>query len=208
MIEKAGGGMKIRISARKAIGLIVVILGLCVAAYPMYTDYRAQQAQKDLLKQLEEQNPVMEGPIKGSADTGGKVSEKTPMMLIEIPKLAIRAAVSGGTSYADLKTGPGWYPQSALPGQGNTAIAGHRTMYGAWFHDLHKLQEGDTIFLDYQGNLYTYKVERVFVVANNDWSVIDPTEKPSLTLTTCNPIGSAKQRLVARGVLVQKWNEQ
>ncbi len=30
------------------------------------------------------------------------------------------------------------------------------------------------------------------------WSVIDPTDKPALTLTTCHPPGWATRRLVVR----------
>ena len=204
-MEKAGAYMKIRISARKGIGIAIVIVGICVAAYPMFTDWRAQQAQEALLKQLEQQNPAMESPIKGNADVSATVGNSIPMMVLDIPKLKVHTAVVKGTGYGDLKNSPGWYPQTALPGAGNTAIAGHRTMYGAWFHDLNLLKKGDAISLDYKGTLLTYNVEKVFVVANNDWSVIDPTDKPVLTLTTCHPIGSAKQRLIVRAALVQKW---
>ena len=51
-----------------------------------------------------------------------------------------------GVSLADLKKGPGHYPETPLPGQeGNAAIAGHRTTYGAPFHRLDELKPGDEI---------------------------------------------------------------
>ncbi|MEW6173880.1 MAG: sortase [Bacillota bacterium] len=38
-------------------------------------------------------------------------------------------------------------------------------------------------------------------MAKNDWSVIKPCGYPALTLTTCHPVGSARQRLVVRAAL-------
>lgn len=52
-----------------------------------------------------------------------------------------------------------------------------------------------------KGEIYRYKVERVFPIAKNDWSVIKPCGYPALTLTTCHPVGSARQRLVVRAAL-------
>ena len=41
---------------------------------------------------------------------------------------------------ADLRKGPGHYPDTPLPGvMGNMAIAGHRTTYGHPFGDLDQL---------------------------------------------------------------------
>jgi len=124
-------------------------------------------------------------------------------MTIEIPALELSAVVFEGTDKAVLAKGPGWYKESVLPGEGNTAIAGHRTTYGAWFRHVDKLEEGDEIIIGYDSRGYTYRVERVFPVAKNDWSVIDPCGYPALTLTTCHPAGSARQRLIVRAALVE-----
>lgn len=91
------------------------------------------------------------------------------------------------------------YPEGSFPGEeGNTAIAGHRTTYGAWFRRLDLLQEGDEIIVTFGDEEYIYHVEDVFVVAKNDWSVIGATPYRALTLTTCHPPGSSLQRLVVR----------
>lgn len=123
--------------------------------------------------------------------------------LLEIPELDLKVAVVRGTSQAQLAKGPGWYEESALPGQGNTCIAGHRTMHGAWFRHVDRLQPGDPLILTFAGQKYVYRVEEVFPVANSDWSVIQPTGYVALTLTTCHPPGSARQRLVVRAALVK-----
>ncbi|HYD08866.1 MAG TPA: sortase [Acidimicrobiales bacterium] len=44
-------------------------------------------------------------------------------------------------------------------------------------------------------------VAQPFVVSPTDTHVVDPTEHGQLTLTTCHPKGSARQRLVVQAVL-------
>ena len=75
-------------------------------------------------------------------------------------------------------------------------------MHGAWFRHVDQLAADDPIILRHDGLTYHYQVERVFPVASNDWSVINPSPYPVLTLTTCHPVGSATQRLVVRAALV------
>jgi sortase (surface protein transpeptidase) len=45
--------------------------------------------------------------------------------------------------------------------------------------------------------------ENPWVIQPDDWSVIADTPEPTLTLTTCHPKGSARQRLIARLKLVE-----
>ena len=100
-----------------------------------------------------------------------------------------------------LRAGAGHYPQTPLPCEpGNVAIAGHRTTYGKPFHNLDLLKPGDTIVLETPIGSCTYKmVPPPFIVAPTDTSVVDPTPVPTLTLTTCHPKGSARQRLDRAG---------
>jgi sortase A len=87
---------------------------------------------------------------------------------------------------------------------GNVAIAGHRTTYGKPFANLDKLQAGDTIELDTPVGGCVYHVSQApFVVLPTDVSVLATTTVRSLTLTTCNPRGSAAQRLVVKATWAQ-----
>src|SRR5438874_2090686 len=66
-----------------------------------------------------------------------------------IPKIGLDAYVIEGVDVADLRQGPGHYPGTSLPGQeGNAAIAGHRTTYGAPFGDLDQLAKSDEITIE------------------------------------------------------------
>lgn len=127
------------------------------------------------------------------------------MMTISIPKIEVLAEVMAGTSKSELKRGPGLYDISPLAyeADGNVLIAGHRTTYGKWFRHVDKLEAGDPIVLDFENHEFMYEVERVFIVAHNDWSVTEPQGYSALTLTACHPLYSAKQRIVVRAKLIE-----
>jgi sortase A len=103
----------------------------------------------------------------------------------------------------DLRKGPGHLPQSALPGeQGNVVISGHRTTYGAPFNRLDELADGDMLRMVTPAGTFDYRVTSRRIVAPTEVSVIAPTEDARLTLTTCHPKFSAKQRLIVVASLV------
>ena len=127
-----------------------------------------------------------------------------------IPKLDLDLEVNYGVDEESLKKGPGFYPQSGYPDTGNVSIAGHRNAHGSPFWYLDKLEVGDEIQLYYNDKQYTYTVDSVFITHNRDWSVIEPTDTPALTLTTCHPlkpIGGAYDRLVVRAYLSSEPDE-
>ncbi len=94
---------------------------------------------------------------------------------------------------------------SSHPGElGNTVISGHssndlfdRGEYKFIFAQLEKLQEGDTIYANYEGKRYTYVVTKKEVVMPTEVSkLVYPTDKPILTLITCTPLGTSEKRLL------------
>ncbi len=126
-----------------------------------------------------------------------------PVGIISIPKISLDMAIVEGTDAEQLRSGPGHYPGTPLPGeQGNVAIAGHRTTYLHPFYNLNELVPGDDIdILTVQG-LFEYQVMSSQAVDPTDVAVVAPTPTPMLTLTTCNPRYSASQRLVVQAKLV------
>lgn len=120
--------------------------------------------------------------------------------VLHIKKLDVMTNLTYGVELENLRKIPGIYPQSGYPDTGNVSIAAHRD---AWFKDLDKLENGDEIRLYYNGKVYLYNVDAVFITHSRDWSVIDPADKPALTLTTCHPpgLGAAPYRLIARAYL-------
>lgn len=101
-----------------------------------------------------------------------------------------------------LEYGPGYIVGTSLPGTGgNFAIAGHRTTYGAPFGNLDRVQLGETIIFQTNTNEYKYKVVDVQIVSPTDNYVLQNFGDDRITLTTCHPKFSAKQRLIIVGQL-------
>jgi sortase A len=121
---------------------------------------------------------------------------------LQIPKIGLDKYVVEGVEEGDLQQGPGHYPGTPMPGEpGNSAIAGHRTTYGAPFYSVNELQKGDTIFVTTNVKQFTYVVDHTQVVKPTDVEVIGPTTDNRLTLTTCEPRYSATSRLIVVAML-------
>ena len=120
-----------------------------------------------------------------------------PLGRIRIPAIGVSDVFVEGTDAGDLRRGPGHYPATPLPGQrGTVAIAGHRTTYGAPFHDVDDLDPGDRIELDMPYGRFTYRVERLRIVAPTATEVTDPVGFDRLVLSACHPLYSAAQRII------------
>lgn len=129
-----------------------------------------------------------------------------PFAIIRIPtidRLRDGWTVVEGTSRQNLKNGAGHMSFTPLPGMpGNTVISGHRTTYGAPFHELDTLGVGDTIEVETATGVHVYSVTGSEVVSPSDLWVTDPRDGAWLTLTTCHPKFSSRQRLVIFAELV------
>ena len=133
------------------------------------------------------------------------IADGDPIARLEIPDIDLDIVVVAGVSVADLRKGPGHYPDTPLPGQfGNAAIAGHRTTYGQPFHDVDDLEPGDEIIVTTIAGRFVYEVIGTEIVEPEDTAVV-ATSNPDiaeLTLTSCHPKWSARQRIIVHSLLV------
>lgn len=114
-----------------------------------------------------------------------------------LPKIGVDKVVVQGVSVGDLKRGPGRFPSTPLPGQeGNAAIAGHRTTYGAPFHRIGELTAGDEILVSTIQGCFRYVVSEQRIVEPDQVEVLDDSGDDRLTLVACHPKYSAAQRIV------------
>ncbi|HLT15572.1 MAG TPA: class E sortase [Acidimicrobiales bacterium] len=201
-----------------AIGRTCITAGVLILLFVAYqlwgTGIRESQAQarleddfEEILADARDRTPTTTSttaPGEGAATTEPEtvepsepVPEGEPTARIVIPAIGVDKIVVEGVSLADLKKGPGHFPETPLPGQaGNAAIAGHRTTYGAPFHRLDELEAGDEITVETVQGEFRYLVSEQLIVSPTEVHVLEDKGDDRLTLIACHPKYSARQRIV------------
>jgi len=130
---------------------------------------------------------------------------------IVIPRLHLRMQIVSGISDDRLALGVGWYRRSPKPGsKGNIGLAGHRTTFPAPFYFLDKMRIADSVILIVGNELHRYLVkanevgEPYDVVQPDNIGVLAYLGFDSVTLTTCTPIGTVKERLIVHAKLMKR----
>ncbi len=134
-----------------------------------------------------------------------------------IPKIEVKVPIIWGTAADEpsmldsLKKGVAHYGFSALPsdGRGKVFLSGHSSaalwdpgQYKTVFANLDRLEIGDQLAVTFRGVVYLYQVTATSIVKPNDVAVLEPTEKPTLSLMTCVPVGTSRDRLVVEATLL------
>jgi sortase A len=190
-----------------AVGRVLITAGVLILLFVAYqlwgTGLQEAKSQDELENQFDKALAEADATTT-TADPGGSTPTAPPaapvgdaVAHIVIPAIGVDKIVVQGVTVADLRRGPGHYPDSPLPGQpGNAAIAGHRTTYGAPFNRVDELEHGDEILVTTQQGSFRYTVDHTDVVRPSQVEVLDDAGDNRLTLTSCNPKYSAKQRIV------------
>jgi sortase (surface protein transpeptidase) len=225
---RPGGGERWRTVAR-TLGELLVTGGLVVLLFVVYevyvTDLLTDRRQDSLSRELQEQ--WEDGGEDAPAPRESLVGDA--FAVLHIPRFGAdyERVVLEGTTETELAQGPGHYVGTAMPGeQGNLALAGHRVGKGSPFLDLDQLRPGEPIVVETRTMWFVYRVlgdprtgsfdgdpsgiPGQQIVGPADIDVISPTpgaaaDAPAtgayLTLTTCHPRYSARQRLIIHAAL-------
>ena len=145
-----------------------------------------------------------------------------PAVEVSIAKISVTAPMiwskndNENDQLADLANGVAHFPQTASPGQdGNVIISGHSSNYiwakGSYnyiFKNLNNLMPGDVVdvkTVQQNGKIitYHYKISEKFTAMPDDARIFDNTDSPTLTLSTCWPLGTNLRRLIVKGDLTQ-----
>lgn len=127
---------------------------------------------------------------------------------IRIPKLLVDESILQGNSINVIDKGGTWLrPHSVEPSvKGNTVIVGHRFTYSnpekSSFYNLDKLAIGDEIAVFWEHKRYVYEVFNTYVTNPKDVSVEAMSPESELTLYTCTPLWTARDRLVVKARLL------
>jgi sortase A len=202
-----------RARAALIVGRLLVVVSVIVALVVGYeffwTDFKANRAAKEATQNV--QRVWDEGGLT-PADrpvTGAAVQPISTDVfgIMRIPRLGDewQRPIIEGVTMDDLARGVGHYPDTAMPGViGNFAIAGHRVTHGGPFRDLDRLRKGDPISVQMRDTIYVYRVRGIKIVTPERTDVLYPVPRqygvepvePLMTLTTCHPKYSARQRLI------------
>ena len=210
------------------LGLVIAALGTVLIVWAavilffgdpvtaLYQDWRQHQLSGQLNKEFRQFKPSVPFSSKKNGGPSAAAIQAAALHFsnqihagqavgrIEIPRIDISKVVVNGTDWAsDLSRGPGRYPQSSWPGMGKvTAIAGHRTTFGAPFRNINELARGDRIRLLMPYGTFTYRVFAHEVVRSNDWSILHKRGFDTLVLSACHPLYSASHRWIVFARLV------
>lgn len=200
-----------------------ILVGLFVVWQLWWTDVQAGREQEQALEDLgwtrppAELVPAVEEPDALPPEVPAPASGETFASIL-VPRFGsdYEVTVAEGVGKKEiLDTGAiGHYPGTALPGAlGNFAVAGHRTTYGKPLNKVAELVVGDSIVVRTQDTWYVYEVTDSLIVMPDEVEVIAPvpglasgepvpelTER-FITLTTCHPMFSARERFIVHGTL-------
>lgn len=187
------------------IGRIFIAAGVLILLFLAYevfgTNFVTERNQRALAASFDHE-------LRAPSESPGpppkpEVGDGIARMIIR--KIDLDRVVVEGVGVEALKKGPGHMSATALPGEiGNVVISGHRTTYGAPFWRLDELVLGDEISMVTRAGSHIYRVTEVKVVKPTDLSVTEPSPSEfRLTLTTCHPRLSARQRLIVVARMVE-----
>ncbi|MEG1448543.1 MAG: sortase [Oscillospiraceae bacterium] len=204
--------------------LITMLLGIGLIGYYFHVNYWGEikrgsytptvitQEQKkqysvELVRQAEFEPLSAEEIEKRKKELSGLGEEE---LLLKIPSIEVETKVLKGTSDANLKKAVALYENSDIPEKGNrnVCIAGHRDIYGAEFYNIDKIKEGDRFYLFRGNKVFVYNYIETVIVEKDNWDMLSRQGKSLITLTSCHPLRTSQQRIIATGVLSEIWTEK
>lgn len=173
---------------------IIVLLGLYIAFSPFLPqiDYW-----------LRDKSPETIAPYGGrlakseNSDTSNPPPEENRIV---IPSISLNEPILESSNIGIIKDGGTWRrPKSSNPTKdSNTVIVGHRYYQNntSTFYNLDKVEVGQLLAIYWEGEEILYEVTETKVVDPSEVNIESATTEKQLTLYTCTPIWTAKNRLV------------
>ena len=127
---------------------------------------------------------------------------------VVIPSIGVDMEIFEGPDEKTLDKGGTWrIPSTSTPDQGgNTVVSGHRWRYlppsNSTLYLLDKVKDGEPVIVYWHGKEYDYRISGREVVDPSRVEILNNTATPRLTIFTCTPLYSTKQRLVLYGELI------
>jgi len=171
----------------------VILVSSVFLAYPFLptVEYYVMPPKDNLVKEKDLQKDIVKGRV------------------LIISKIGVKIPIIEGENESEALNKGAWrLPQTSIPEiGGNMALAAHRFKYmpphQETFYLLDKLSEGDIFQVFWEGREYRYEVVSTEIVKPTNTEVISNTNEPTVTLITCHPLFSDKNRLIVKGRLIE-----
>lgn len=175
---------------RRAIQLVLVIT-IIICGYILFLQF---SPQKKILTGHDQELFV------------ARVKKEQDVDKLIIPKISVVSPIISGDYHALEKGVWHRFPDRGNPKDGgNFILAAHRYVF-AWIphrvnersilYSIDKLNVGDAIYVDWQGQRYQYTISEKRLVQPNETSIEDPSTTPKLTLYSCTLSGERDGREV------------
>lgn len=193
---------KIPLNVRRVLWVITLLVGLYLVLMPLAPQfsYYIKQIKGEL--EYSRSDDFLGEPTSGENGDDGEPDDEIPEEnMLYIPVIGINVPIVEGQTDAALNYGAWHRPGTGDPEIGsNMVITGHRFRYlppnNLTFYHLPKIEEGDDIIIYWNGEKYEYVVDSTFVVNSDQIEVEAATADVRVTLYTCTPLWTAKQRFV------------
>jgi sortase A len=192
---------------RKIISVVLIFVGVTIASYNLYWLIKGYSASS--------QPDIRPSDFKDSIETiqTEEIDKRKPGLgekigFLTIPKLNRSLPIFEGTNSEILKQGVGHFKHSALPGENNSVLSGHRDTV---FRGLGDVGINDELIVTTDDGEFLYKIRKVRIVDQRDRTVLVPKSKSTLTVTTCYPfgfIGNAPKRYILVADLIEEQQKE
>lgn len=194
--------MKLRLrQVNNILSVVAVLLGLYILVSPFIPQ---------LLFYLRDTSPAAVAPYQGRLAQSNNNDNPEPLPKdnrLVIPALSLDEPVKEGADISVINNGGTWRrPQTSTPENGgNTVVVAHRyfASSASTFYHLDKLTPGQQLAVYWNEKEYLYEVTSTTIVEATALEIEEPTSEPTLTLYTCHPLWTARDRLVVSAVLVR-----
>lgn len=192
-----------------AVGMIIV--GGFIISYPFFPKLEFALSKKTSVFPYETRLSTSAGvtnavTLTGLPETQNKPAPKDNRLVI--PSIGVNMPILEGPDEKVLDRGGIWHiPNTSDPSKGsNTVLSGHRWQYlppsSRTLYLLDKVTVGEPVIVYWRGQEFDYRISRTAVVDPSHTEILNGTANPQLTIFTCTPLFSTKQRLVLYGDLI------
>lgn len=205
-----GWGLGVRPRLPLILALILLLTGGVIVSYPFWPGIKYALARP---------TPVL--PYKTAlSGTSNLTSLHLPSLPVVsnkpvpkdnrlvIPSIGVDMPIYEGATQKTLDRGGLWHiPNTSDPVlAGNMVLSGHRWQYrppsSTTLYLLDKVKVGEPMVLYWHGQEYDYTITAEDIVNPDRVDILNNTDQPQLTIFTCTPLFSIKQRLVIYGKLI------